>query len=108
MGRAVPAQSAAVRGDVVTMAQRSSTRRGSRKSLTGLFCWPGPGAKVRAVENALVVYLDPLILTLPVPSVPGGPKMMVDFLRELAREAARAADAIDSAEPTRRAAGDQS
>ncbi|XVV05293.1 hypothetical protein ACQPW3_07835 [Actinosynnema sp. CA-248983] len=45
----------------------------------------------------LVVYLDPVNLTVQVPPFPGGREVMARFCRELSREAWKVADRLDSA-----------
>ena len=50
---------------------------------------------------ALVIYLDPVNLVIQLPAYPGGDVVLAKFCRELSREAARLAAAIDpDGEPT--------
>lgn len=63
-------------------------------------CSPGREATagfVRVTEYlpALVLYLDPVNMAIQLPPFPGGEHVLARFCRELAREAAKLADAID-------------
>lgn len=63
-------------------------------------CSPGRDAAagyMQVTENlpALVIYLDPVNLAIQLPPFPGGELVLANFCRELAREAARLAAAID-------------
>jgi hypothetical protein len=65
-------------------------------------CSPGRDAAVgymRVTEHlpALVLYLDPVNLAIQLPPFPGGEQLLAKFCRELSREAARLAAAIDPA-----------
>jgi hypothetical protein len=44
---------------------------------------------------ALVIYLDPVNVAIQLPSFPGGDVVLAKFCRELAREAAKLAAAVD-------------
>ncbi len=63
-------------------------------------CSPGRDAAagfMRVTEHlpALVIYLDPVNLAIQLPAFPGGDVVLAEFCRELAREAAKLAAAID-------------
>jgi hypothetical protein len=63
-------------------------------------CSPGPDAAagyMRVVEHlpALVIYLDPVNVAIQLPPFPGGDVVLAKFCRELAREAAKLAAAVD-------------
>jgi len=63
-------------------------------------CSPGRDAAagfIRVTEHlpALVLYLDPVNMAIQLPAYPGGEQLLAKFCRELAREAARLAAAID-------------
>lgn len=63
-------------------------------------CSPGRDAAagyMRLTEHlpALVIYLDPVNLAIQLPPFPGGELVLATFCRELAREAAKLAAAID-------------
>ncbi|HYQ66722.1 hypothetical protein [Actinophytocola sp.] len=63
-------------------------------------CTPGKDAAVafmRVTEHlpALVMYLDPVNVAIQLPPFPGGDVMLAKFCRELSREAAKLAAAID-------------
>lgn len=63
-------------------------------------CTPGRDAAagyMRITENlpALVIYLDPVNVAIQLPPFPGGELVLASFCRELAREAAKLAAAID-------------
>lgn len=65
-------------------------------------CSPGPDAAagfMRVTEQipALVMYLDPVNLAIQLPPSPGGEQVLARFCRELSREAAKLAAAIDPA-----------
>jgi hypothetical protein len=65
-------------------------------------CSPGKDAAagyIRVTEHlpALVIYLDPVNLAIQLPPFPGGDLVLAKFCRELAREAAKLATAIDPA-----------
>ena len=68
-------------------------------------CSPGKDAAagyMRVTEHlpALVMYLDPVNVAIQLPPYPGGDLVLARFCRELAREAAKLADAIDPAGET--------
>ncbi len=63
-------------------------------------CSPGKDAAagyMRVTEHlpALVLYLDPVNMAIQLPPFPGGEKLLAKFCRELSREAAKLAAAID-------------
>ena len=63
-------------------------------------CSPGKDAAagyMRVTEHlpALVIYLDPVNMAIQLPPYPGGDLVLARFCRELAREAAKLAAAID-------------
>ncbi len=63
-------------------------------------CSPGKDAAagyMRVTEHlpALVLYLDPVNLAIQLPPYPGGDLVLARFCRELAREAAKLAAAVD-------------
>jgi hypothetical protein len=63
-------------------------------------CAPGKDAAagyMRVTEHlpALVIYLDPVNMAIQLPTYPGGDLVLARFCRELAREAAKLAAAID-------------
>ncbi|RZS37838.1 hypothetical protein EV193_105398 [Herbihabitans rhizosphaerae] len=63
-------------------------------------CTPGKDAAAGFVEitselPALVMYLDPVNLAIQIPPFPGGDRALARFCRELSREAARLAAAVD-------------
>lgn len=62
-------------------------------------CAPGREAAAAMVAGSsspsLVVFLDPVNLTIQVPPFPNGPEVLARFCRELAREAARFADLLE-------------
>jgi hypothetical protein len=65
-------------------------------------CSPGKDAAagfIRITEHlpALVLYLDPVNLAIQLPPFPGGDALLARFCRELSREAAKLAAAIDPA-----------
>jgi hypothetical protein len=65
-------------------------------------CSPGRDAVagfMRVTEHlpALVIYLDPVNVAIQLPPYPGGDLVLARFCRELAREAAKLAAAIDPA-----------
>ena len=65
-------------------------------------CSPGPDAAagfMRITEHlpALVMYLDPVNVAIQLPASPGGEQLLARFCRELSREAAKLAAAIDPA-----------
>lgn len=73
-------------------------------------CSPGKDAAagyMRVTEHlpALVMYLDPVNLAIQLPPYPGGDLVLARFCRELAREAAKLAAAIDPAGETALAEG---
>ena len=80
-------------------------------------CTPGRDAVAGFVQvtseiPALVLYLDPVNMAIQLPPFPGGDQVLARFCRELAREAAKLADALDSpatvsSAPGGRAAGKQ-
>jgi hypothetical protein len=58
---------------------------------------------------ALVIYLDPVNVVIQLPSYPGGDVVLAKFCRELSREAAKLAAAVDpEGEPTTPSDADQS
>ena len=64
-------------------------------------CTPGQDASaayMRITEEipALVLYLDPVNLAVQLPPFPGGDQVLARFCREVAREAAKLADALES------------
>ena len=66
-------------------------------------CTPGPDSAVAFMRitpelPALVIYLDPVNMAIQLPSRPGGDRLLAKFCRELSREAALLADALESAE----------
>ncbi|HEY0690948.1 MAG TPA: hypothetical protein VGD71_18160 [Kribbella sp.] len=68
-------------------------------------CTPGRDAAagyMRVTEHlpALVIYLDPVNVAIQLPPYPGGDLVLAKFCRELAREAAKLAAAIDPAGET--------
>ena len=76
-------------------------------------CSPGKEAAagfIRVTEHlpALVLYLDPVNMAIQLPPYAGGEQMLAKFCRELAREAALLAAAIDPAGEPARSAGDES
>jgi len=63
-------------------------------------CTPGRDAAVgymrlTAELPALVLYLDPVNVSIQLPPFPGGGAVLAKFCRELAREAAKLAAAVD-------------
>ena len=63
-------------------------------------CTPGKAAAaayLRVTEHvpALVMYLDPVNVAIQLPPFPGGDVVLANFCRELAREAAKLAAAVD-------------
>lgn len=63
-------------------------------------CSPGREAaagfmRITPELPALVMYLDPVNLAIQVPPFPNGARVLATFCRELSREAARLAAAID-------------
>ena len=64
-----------------------------------LTCTPGPqvSAALRQAGgvHALVVQLDPGVLTLSVPPFPGAPEVFARFYRQLGRESLRFAELLD-------------
>jgi hypothetical protein len=63
-------------------------------------CSPGKEAaagfvRVTSELPALVIYLDPVNVAIQLPPYPGGDAVLVKFCRELAREAAKLADAVE-------------
>ena len=65
-------------------------------------CTPGRDAAVGYMQvtanlPALVIYLDPVNLAIQLPPFPDGELLLAKFCRELAREAAKLAAAIDPA-----------
>jgi len=63
-------------------------------------CSPGRDAaaaymRVTPQLPALVIYMDPVKVAIQLPPFPGGDQVLAKFCRELAREAAKLADAID-------------
>jgi hypothetical protein len=68
-------------------------------------CSPGKDAVagyMRVTEHlpALVIYLDPVNVAIQLPPYPGGDLVLARFCRELAREAAKLAAAVDPAGET--------
>jgi hypothetical protein len=68
-------------------------------------CSPGREAAAGYVQiteylPALVMYLDPVNVAIQLPAFAGGDLVLAKFCRELAREAARLAAAIDPAGET--------
>ncbi|HEU5476135.1 MAG TPA: hypothetical protein VFV67_36375 [Actinophytocola sp.] len=64
-------------------------------------CTPGRQAaaafmKVSPELPALVMYLDPVNMAIQLPPFPDGPSVLARFCRELAREAGRLADKLES------------
>jgi hypothetical protein len=64
-------------------------------------CTPGRAAAAGMVQMtaeipALVIYLDPVNVAIQLPPFPGGADVLMRFCRELAREAGRLADHLDS------------
>ncbi|TDQ04669.1 hypothetical protein [Labedaea rhizosphaerae] len=64
-------------------------------------CTPGQNASAAYMQitseiPALVIYLDPVNMAVQLPPFPGGDQVLVRFCRELAREAAKLADALES------------
>jgi hypothetical protein len=75
-------------------------------------CTPGQNASAAYMQitseiPALVIYIDPVNMAVQLPPFPGGDQVLVRFCRELAREAAKLADALESphAGPRHRLAG---
>jgi hypothetical protein len=65
-------------------------------------CTPGRDAVAGFVQitseiPALVLYLDPVNMSIQLPPFPGGDAVLAKFCRELAREATKLADAIEPA-----------
>jgi hypothetical protein len=63
-------------------------------------CSPGKNAAagyMLVTEHlpALVIYLDPVNVAIQLPPFPGGDVVLAEFCRELAREAAKLAAAVD-------------
>jgi hypothetical protein len=63
-------------------------------------CSPGPDAaaammRVPGGTPVLVVYLDPVNMTIQSPPTQQGTRTLADFCRELAHEASRLAETID-------------
>jgi hypothetical protein len=63
-------------------------------------CTPGPRAAVTMTRlpsgaPVLVVYLDPVNMTIQATSTQGGARELADFCRELAQEASQLAATID-------------
>jgi len=63
-------------------------------------CTPGKNAAAAymlVTEHlpSLVIYLDPVNVAIQLPSFPGGDVVLANFCRELAREAAKLAAAVD-------------
>nr|WP_042195460.1 hypothetical protein [Kibdelosporangium sp. MJ126-NF4]CEL22024.1 hypothetical protein [Kibdelosporangium sp. MJ126-NF4]CTQ92804.1 hypothetical protein [Kibdelosporangium sp. MJ126-NF4] len=63
-------------------------------------CSPGKDATAGLVMvtpelPTLILYLDPVNLAIQLPAFPNGAQVLTRFCRELSREAARVADAID-------------
>ena len=77
-------------------------------------CSPGRDAaagfmRITSELPALVIYLDPVNLVIQLPAHPGGDVVLAKFCRELSREAAKLAAAIDpDGEPTTASDADQS
>jgi hypothetical protein len=76
-------------------------------------CAPGRDAvagfmRITSELPALVIYLDPVNLVIQLPSYPGGELVLAKFCRELSREAAKLAAAVDpDGEPTTTTDADQ-
>jgi hypothetical protein len=67
-------------------------------------CTPGRDAVAGFVQitseiPALVLYLDPVNMSIQLPPFPGGGQVLAKFCRELAREANRLADVVESRQP---------
>jgi hypothetical protein len=64
-------------------------------------CTPGKDASAAYMQitseiPALVIYTDPVNMAVQLPPFPGGDQVLARFCRELAREAAKLADALES------------
>jgi hypothetical protein len=64
-------------------------------------CTPGKDASAAYMQitseiPALVIYTDPVNMAVQLPPFPGGDQVLARFCRELAREAGRLADALES------------
>ena len=64
-------------------------------------CSPGRDAVAGLVMitpelPALVIYLDPVNFAIQLPAFPGGDRVLARFCRELAREATKVADWLDT------------
>jgi hypothetical protein len=75
-------------------------------------CTPGREAAVGFMRitselPALVIYLDPVNLVIQLPAYPGGDLVLARFCRELSREAAKLAAAVDPDEPVTPSEADQ-
>jgi len=63
-------------------------------------CYPGPSCwaehqQVMPGVPALVLFLDPIVLEVQLPPVPGGSQLLARFCRELSRAAAGLADVLE-------------